>query len=430
MSEPQFFLANNGQQLQQGDVNDIGEIAGLMDDKVLGELFRLPNWDATGSVTKFILPDVKYDDPGDGNIKPHYSTTVYADGNADGGIQLRPFRAIIGSRSNADFATDRSDYRSSVFFAASPSPTPEKSVTFSANASGNPRWDLVYALVTPDTNSTNVTRKIKNPTTGVVTSASVSVFKITAVTTAIVVGTPSASPSLPTLPADGGGTYYIPICYVRIPNGFGASSVVLASSILNTMPVLPMTRNTGVGSVQVASSQHKVDGGALTTARVQSWGSTGTRPNYYMPPDMIGEETIWIAIDCTNVSSANWSHQDDGIIDDSRDWRNRLFYWIAGGGSSTFAWATLSTSGLAPQAVPAEYVATPSGMGQSVNADYNAGAGALVLDIGEFSFGWGSSDRLRLWVDGIDGSLRMKVSGQLPNVVLIRLTATSPYSNK
>ena len=48
-----------------------------------------------------------------------------------------------------------------------------------------------------------------------------------------------------------------------------------------------------------------------------------------MPPTMSGCEGRLIAIDVQAAASANWSHQSQGVVDDSRDWRNRVFRWHA-----------------------------------------------------------------------------------------------------
>ena len=36
-----------------------------------------------------------------------------------------------------------------------------------------------------------------------------------------------------------------------------------------------------------------------------------------------------VAIDLQDAASANWSHQLGATVDDSRDWRNRIFRWFA-----------------------------------------------------------------------------------------------------
>lgn len=59
------------------------------------------------------------------------------------------------------------------------------------------------------------------------------------------------------------------------------------------------------------------------------WGSAGGRPGPVLPPTMSGSAGLHVAIDVLAQASANWSHQPGSIVDDSRDWRNRIWRWFA-----------------------------------------------------------------------------------------------------
>jgi hypothetical protein len=316
--ESQFQLASNGQQLQQQDVNSLGEAAALVDDRVFAELFRMAPYNGS-TVSRGIMP---YRHAGTGEV-----ATVAPNG-ASGTVLVSPFRALVGSRTavGTDSKKNWRDIRSSIFLGSTTALT--QAVSIAANASGNPRWDLVYAAVAVDANGPTVTRKVKDPTTKVISSQSVVTTKVTSVTVAVSAGTAAASPTPPATPADSGSTYYIPLAYVRVPNGFGASSTVATTDIADIAPHLSLSTATGGTSLRPATANK-----TPTTAQLQSWGATGSRPATVMPASMVGSESILIAVDMSTAT--------DTVVD-TGDWRNRVtrFMTVTRATGADFAWKT------------------------------------------------------------------------------------------
>ncbi len=315
--ETQFQLTVNGQSILQADINTLGESA-LADDRMLADFLRLAPY-AGGDVDKAIYP---YTEAGDLN------STVCINARGNGSVDVRPFRAFVGSRAatGASVALNKvnwRDIRSGIWVGDGGATADGHSqwVVLAANATGNPRWDTVYAIVTPDYDSAPEIRRVKDPTTEVITPASLVTTLTTRVQVAVVTGTAGASPVLPTIPTDGAGSYYIALAHVYVPTGFGAASNVAVQSLA---PVAPMQTispaTTGARTIRPANKNNVVD--------PTKW--TGIlHPATFLPTDTIGSESLIVQLDLSSASSANWSHATTGVVDDSRDWRNCLFKWTA-----------------------------------------------------------------------------------------------------
>ncbi len=374
--EEKFVHSTDGQELEQIDVNMIASEAALADDRTLAELLRLAPLNGS-TVAKAIVPFGQKDD---------VHATVERSGSADGKVRIRPFRAIIGSRTAvATSAVDAwHDIRSGIYAAAT-STNLYGELSFVANASGNARWDLVYASIAVEADGAVITRYVKDPSTGVVTAPSVARTKVNTVTVTKVTGTASATPAAPALPADGGGVYNIPLAYVRIPNGYTAASTIGVQDILSIEPIVQMSRVTGAMSFQPANYQNLVGGTTLTTTRFATWGSSGTRPGYIIPAGMGGMEGIVVYIDLTSASSANWSHQNAGIVDNSRDWRNRFFFIMV----STASYAQAPSNG----ALGSDRAGSGFNNGLPVGGSKESGTGDLsVLCMGQSFVNGGASN--------------------------------------
>lgn len=347
--EKKFQLSNNGQQVQQDDINLLGETAGLADDRVLAELFRLsPRSGST--ISRGIIPYTH---------QTSATSPLVGPNGASGSVIVRPFRAFIGSRTEeVDEARENwRDIRSALLVAEGDTSLTQ-SLSISANASGNPRWDLVLAAVAVDANSATVTRKVKDPTTKVIASASVVTTKVCTVTLSVVTGTPGATPAFPATPSDSGGTYYIPLCYIKVPNGFGASSTVSNYDILLNAPVLSLSSATGAMVLEVANQSY------VPTASLRDFWSGTSRPTAYMPSTLHGGTSLLVNLIAT---------LSNGTVLDSRDWRGRLNKFHALSVSSTSEVWTEGLQGWFPNCYPhggADWQSRFfSGMGQTIYDD-------------------------------------------------------------
>lgn len=433
--EDRYQHTLNGQSVVQADLNVLGETSALADDRVFAELFRMEPFDGS-TVRKGILPYAHRASGAGALIEPT---------GALGGVLVNPFRAFVGSRTAAenDGKKNWRDIRSTLSVAEIEL---QQVVTFTANASGNPRWDLVYAAVAVDANTASVPRKLKSPTTKVVSAASVVTRLATTVTLGVQAGTASATPVWPAVPSDAGDVYYIPLSYVRVPNGFNATSTVLPEDIADVAPCLAMSHATGVAAAEPANQQY-----AVSTTRQQAWGASGgKRPTTFIPPTLTGLHTLFIALDLSDATLGFHSHIDGAVLD-TRDWRGRLCFWqacVSSGSVSSggFPWdddmpATpgMGTIFKGESMFPDEIAVSGSkgspfwvGAGQTITKTFHElfpDASLIArLDDEQSDF---MEDEIAIVCDHASGGvLRLYKPGNPRCRLFFRLDFTAPYSNK
>lgn len=343
MAEPIVYPSVAGQELQRADVDNVGAVAGLMDDRVLAEFLRLTPYDGSNVYRTVVPYDLVRPLGFSYGASPNVATVVPS-GSANGSIVINPFRVIVGSRNaanaapsptnpaanyQADSLANWRDVRSAVFVGSSTALT--QTIQLAANASLSPRWDLVYATVSVDANGPAVSRRIKNPSGGAVTVQSVPEYLQTTVSIGVVTGTVAGT--IPALPADTATSFNVPLAAIRVPNPFTSTSTVSTRDVQAQMP------NNGWHSLRGTKMRPATGNNVRMTGSGWAWGASGgTRPGPYMPPDWVsGGGTILAAVDCSNATPANWSVLNGGIVDDSIDWRNRLFRVTAMSSSFLFA---------------------------------------------------------------------------------------------
>lgn len=419
----------NGQELQQEDVNALGELGGLADDRVLWELVRL--LPGTSTPQKVILPFGESDAK---KLSGLTSTALVQGNTADAKVRVMPFRALIGSTTLAasSVVENLRGQRSGYHLGAS---TIYGQLTINANAAGNPRWTLIYAAVTPNANGDSDSRYIKDPTSGAVSASSVVVNKKTTVVLGQVDGAAAASPTRPALPADAAGVYNIALAYIWVPNGFGGASTVLRSAIYEVAPCVPIGAAMGVTPARPATSLNKV--GAAVDVN-QSGSSNALRPGAYLPSTMMGGEKITILL---QRGLSPLSHADGDVIDDSIDWRFRYFNWRIHARSGNTAAAGFASDRAATGTTPA---GTASLSTQGTH--YYSGAGQSFVDDNANTIAYGTSNGTAMYVTSAqvsqltassiaihvrntDGALVLKLSGTDTFQAIITLEASGPYSN-
>lgn len=422
--ERQFYHSSNGQEIEESDINLVAEDAALADDRVFAELFRLRPYDSMtmGAVTKGILG--------------------YSEGptlepfGASGSVKINPFRPLVGcpTESSTDTLLNWRNIRSAVFVGDSPNLYTTQSLT--ANSSGNPRWDLVYCRVDIDTNEANVDRYVATagpPATETLTS--LPVVKTTLNTVGVVSGATSATPDLPSLPVDSSTSFFVPLSYILVPDGFSSTTTVLPGWIFEACPVVPISSVTSTNTSRPASAQNTAGGAVISTSVIEAWPSG--RPEVYMPPSMVGSETLYIALNLQDANPTNWSQGNNTVIDDSRDWRNRVFHWIAqtdSGGSTLFAWDESAAGNIIPHLDSAGANTSSgnqaNGMGRSFNGDVGDFAGVCYLTDQNVGGSISSGEWILIGVNMIDGKLYIQTSSNPGVRAFVILTASSQFANR
>ncbi len=416
--QDRFQLTLNGQELRFADVNQIAKEASLADDLVLAELLRLAPYSG-GSALRGILPF---------SIQGRAFGRALITGVA-GGVNVSPFRAVVGSRTlPATSAVDSvTDIRSAVYVNASGTTT-EKTVTI-PNGDGNAahhRCHVIYATLMVDASAGSTTRLVKDPTTAVVAPASVIPNLRTSVTLGIVSGSEVTSGvTVPTLPADPTGGYNIALAYVRTIGTYTSGTTVATTDILEIAPVL-QTNN-----FASAAPANRVTQGTTTFTNVQTWLDGGARHRSSMPAGMTGTVTRLIPIAINTAVDTSGSI----VVDDSVDWRNRMFKCVtqgqggSGGGFTTlFPWDSATAIPFATNSSANTQVVTQL----SASFTLPAPVANLSKDNSDtIVTGGGVSDFFQLFVD-TNGRLafdwQLTASGLYK--FFIWLEASAPYTNK
>ncbi|AKV04567.1 hypothetical protein AKJ09_11230 [Labilithrix luteola] len=250
---------------------------------------------------------------------------------------------------------------------------------------------------------------MKDVLSRVVTAQSLITTVKNVVTIGVVQGTAAASPVWPSLPVDtvqpdGRGLFYIPLAYVRVPNGFTSGSAVATNDIATVAPCLSLSRVLG------GNTASWVNAGTATTAQQGAWGSSGTPPQLYASSAATGIETRLIAI---NLITGSESHTNGGIVDASQDWRGRLTRYTATAGTnaSQFAWANPGVN-----ITPIYTKAGVTGFGHTFITG-TVGAAAYV-DYNSFTQ-MTNGTSVRIFADNTTGALKVDWSGGAPNCLLI-----------
>jgi len=415
--ETKYKHPTNGAEFRSQDADFISETAAMADDRTLWELIRTMPGSSTPD--KLVIPyaNRQLDAPGAAT-----SNALVWGNTADAIIHVMPFRAIVGSRTVVG-TSPIEHMRGMVSGYHVGTSALYRSLTIAANASGNPRWDLVYATVTPDANGDTASILVKDPTTKVVSNTSQTVNKKNTVIVAVAQGTAAATPEFPTPPSDGAGSYHIALAYVYVPNGFGASSTVLRQYIHEVAPCPQLSPSVGAMSCAPANHQYKPEGTVDTRQSGQApAGPNYYRPGAYLPSTMTGGERIIVLL---QLGTGTDSHQNGDTVDDSRDWRFRYFMWHAVGGSADgFA----SDRGVTvTAAVPRSVHAAMFGFGHS----FNQGDTTVVCKIDDDVDGSilaGTGADVIIYCD-TDGALKVRIDGTPNRQIMIWLDATAPFSN-
>lgn len=330
----------DGVELENSDLALAAKVAGLADDRVFSEFLRLMPTDGSSPVSRAIFPtgfawySQQYDPLTAGTPLHNVYATVAPTGSANGSVAINPFRALIGSRTAAGTnALDNwRDMRSAVFVGSATSLA--ATVPITANSSGNPRWDLVYAAVTVDAQQNSVQRRVKDPNSSAVSIVSVYQYLATTVSIQVVVGTPGASPAIPNVPGDSSSTFNVALGAVLVPNGWNSTSTVIPEQIRDLAPVITLGAAAGACTMRPASQQHDgIDSSGHITPGSYSGINAGTnfgwdvatphRAPLFLPPGMVGTESRLVLMDFH--TGGVHSHINGDLLDDSIDWRNRFF---------------------------------------------------------------------------------------------------------
>ena len=430
--EDRHVSAVNGQEVARTDFELVNDNAALADDRIIAELLRLQPYNGS-TVRKCIIPyaasgpAVRLDV--ESVAAPPAGPLVLSTAAANASLLINPFRAVVGSRvaPGANVKNHWRDVRSAIALGLT---TLRQSVQLPAT-SANGRWDLIYARVDIDVNLAAETRFIRNVSGS--NASFVTVRRRNTVTIGMVQGAENASPVRPALPSDTSTAYYIPIAYVRVVHPHTLTTTLTKFQIYEVAPVVNVASCWGAVSCAPADGQwHPDDFAGQSTV----W-SAAARPNFFLPPTMVGGEQRLVALSWGTGGQHGTNQTFD--VDRSIDWRGRAFMsFIHMSNTNTFAWAAASGADIVPGACGPSVSNKDWMLGQSFIHDGDQlGASGVIANAGVVAFlqpggfaEMGASSHVTLYVDRTNGWLKCRVSAANPDVKLfLWLMASAQMGN-
>lgn len=422
MKQQRIFNAN-GVEVTTADLNQIGFEAGTALDNAVSEFFRLQMRVGAGAAQKGVVPFSTFKSDG---TNPQTAGIVTSSGNADRTIYIYPFLAAVAATAEDTAPTTAWENTRTVEVVPSDSNAGIlPSILQLATTDGtHSRCDLVWVKVSISSTTQSNVRFVRDPTTGVVSSPTEIVEISDTYSLGVTPGTTTTttSPARPTIPADTASDFYIPLAYIFIPPSFGATAVN-NKWIQEVAPALPISRATGSVSMRPASWHHDETGPLLTQDDFNTGGG-GHRAIGYAPSSWVGGEKLivaasWNATGPVNIPQTNVTNH---VIDNSCDWRRRIFFWQAAAGTATSA---LPWDNGTPRAS-----GTSSGFGQSF-VDDGTGLISIAGGVVAHAVNPGSlSSAIDIYVNLSDGTLRMNVPATNPNGnLIVRIEASGQLAN-
>lgn len=415
--QPQFQTGASGAEVRRQDYEGVARQAAKAEDFILAELLKLPPV-ADGQPRKGVIPYVS-------GVAALDRQLVLGSGSANSSVVILPFRAYIGPTAIAAGSsapkTALEEARTAIYCTADAVGFGKDLLQLDPTVS-NHRWDLIYARIDRDVATPFVPRFVR--ANGVQEERMVRVQTLTTAMVAVVKGTEGATPSKPSLPADGAGAWYIPLAYVYLAHPHGGATQINHSRIDEVAPILSIASAFG-GTVVAPCDQNYAEGGTIKTNEGQA---AGARPDAYLPSSMVGEHVRRTVLDLYDAGAGSPSIglNTSAVVDSSIDWRRRFVEAKICLGNAPTAGARLpwSFTGSPQSTVPSGLVAPIERVAQTFVADgalasptiSNAAIVAQLTNAVHSGIPAGAS--VTFYVDMTTGSLCCAVSALDPQVVL------------
>lgn len=414
-------LFADGQEVTSSDLGIMANLDASSMDYAVSEFFRLQMRVGAGAAPKGIIPFSTFKSDG---TNPQTAGIVTSSGSANATVFIYPFRAFVAVIP-FDAAPEAAWENTRTVDVVPPSGSLlQNGFSLDATDGTHSRCDLIYAKITIGAVSDTDTRFVRDPITGVISAPALTTEISDTYTLGVKKGTPfvGTTPARPTIDPDTSTDFFIPLAYIFLPIGFSAGSTVDNKSIHEVAPCVPLSRATGAISIRPANWHNKTPGSPLLA--VDDFAATGHRAVAYAPSTWVGGEQLivaasWNTTGPVNIPALNTTH----IVDDSCDWRRRLFKWFA---TSSTAASALPWDNGGPRAGNA----METGYGQSFSDD---GTGAFGVAGGIVAINLGTTilaNVIQIYVDLSTGALKMKTPAASPNKdLVVWIEATGQFAN-
>jgi hypothetical protein len=374
-----FQLTIDGGSISRADLNLIAGAAAEAEDNAVSALVHTPPFPG-GSRQRWVIGS----DPGALVV----STVI-------GTVSIRPHTAMIGPASTA----------ANVGVTAA---GPAGSIAIpSGSGGGNKRYDLIYETVSIDNSDPAVYRKAKNSTSRVISTALFSNTTSNLVEYHRIAGTETTgTPVPPALPADPAGGYNIALAHVFVSSSYNAATdTTVANAISEITPIIDLP---GAARPMTAVG---VLGGIIST------DFAAASRAYFLPQLMSGSYPRFVAIDNSSAGPATGT-----VLDDSMDWRKRLFTGFGQLGALPAA-----GGGSYPAASSPTFVTS----GNSFHNDPTLGSPARMIafrgdSTRDAAYG---ANWVEINIDATTGALTYRKSGNFSGTTFFWITASAQFTN-
>jgi hypothetical protein len=408
--EQRYVTPTDGIEIERDDFDLVSKNAALADDRVFSELLRMtPSADGVNAGQRGVLACNPV------GALTRGSALVVPSSATDARVRVLPFRAFV-MKPEALAADAYKAVRSAVCMTTAAIGAFLSSIgefnsswQFAPALTGN-RWDLLYVRIDVDKADAGTLRYTKDVDDNVA-SQTLSLTQRTVATLGVVQGVEATTPARPALPADAGGSYYIALAFVLLLDGHTLITPIAATNIFEVAPVLQLHRATGANSLRVANQIYK-DGG--TVVANEGWTPASGRPKAYQPPSTGGCESFMFGL-YEAAAPRSVTLNTVGVIDDSVDFRNRLFKVTVmyGSASAGFVWNNAGAT-FPGNAYLGQSITT---IAQSFKEDGGTGSGrALLANLNNSNTGavMAAGSTLQLFVDMADGKLKCAMGATNP----------------
>lgn len=269
----------DGEAITTTESNRVARIAATMDDRAWEPLFT------PGSVQKKIIPLSEES----ASVNPRL---LMVPGVTAGAVKLMPSLFLAGGVSLPNHLNMAAKLEAAL-----------DSAIFASNASGSTRYDLVYATISYAVSVTG-SRKVKDVSTALVSTQVLNLEKVPQVVLTVLANVSNVTPTsgMPADPGDG-SAYNFPLCYVALPNGYTATTVITQSQVTHLWSgswlapqrvhgMRPMSVYAGAGVEKPSGSLPLLDRWGADSRFFGHFKVTSGTPGGATPPGDVLDSTI------------------------------------------------------------------------------------------------------------------------------------------
>lgn len=369
------------------------------------QLLATPEFQGSSTYDKRVFPLLH--EPQDTSY--NYGRSLVYPGAITGGVTILPAVYTVGATGN-----DTSDASEMVFSAARLTTVDLPASSFPTSVT-NGRTDLVYALI--QRTATTANRRIKDTTTGNVSTQTVTVYSTPTVTIDVAHGPADGTFDPPALPADSSTAWYVPLAFLTLDDGAGG----------------PWTQGNTISRFRIFEAW---PAGWIKRSRIQVTAAASLMTDVVYNPSANGRSSAGLTNqwgsnlrECAILQRKTAGSGTYAVFDNKHDWRRRYAKISIGrvvtavGGSTSIPPETDggSTTGKA-------FNETLTGF-YWINSDETGTSGGTYATVLDWSVGGDTQKRLLIGVNNQTGALGFAFAGTdaTESHFVVEVEASDPF---